>query len=136
MAIPRNQVLPELGHCWEIRPVRTCSRLCSTVGPTQHLNSPGRPTGPANPAMHDARTCYDHLAGRLAVNMATALVARGYLVEAEKEFTASKEGGRWLATFGVAVTRRGERWIADELGAPQNLRNVHGSVRSPIASFS
>lgn len=39
-----------------------------------------RPLGHRDPAMRAARTCYDHLAGRLGVDIAEALVERGALL--------------------------------------------------------
>ncbi len=41
------------------------------------IEKPGRPviTGPRDAALREARTCYDHLAGRLGVAIADALVA-------------------------------------------------------------
>jgi hypothetical protein len=36
-------------------------------------------TGPRDPAMRMARTCYGHLAGTLGVTLAQALVARGFI---------------------------------------------------------
>src|SRR6185436_14280283 len=38
-----------------------------------------RPRSPADAALRAARMCYDHLAGRLAVDIADALVARGFV---------------------------------------------------------
>ena len=35
-------------------------------------------TGPRDAALRDARTCYDHLAGKLGVALADALVSKGY----------------------------------------------------------
>src|SRR5271155_4594191 len=36
------------------------------------------PVGPRDAALRHARTCYDHLAGRLGVAIADALVAKGH----------------------------------------------------------
>ncbi|MEV6103181.1 winged helix-turn-helix domain-containing protein [Streptomyces sp. NPDC051940] len=47
-----------------------------------------------------ARTCYDHLAGRLGVALADALVARGLVAD----------------SAGLAVTPRGLEWLADTFG--------------------
>ncbi|MET9440523.1 winged helix-turn-helix domain-containing protein [Streptomyces sp. NPDC006610] len=47
-----------------------------------------------------ARTCYDHLAGRLAVTLADALLARGLVAD----------------DSGLAVTPAGRAWLADALG--------------------
>lgn len=55
--------------------------------------------------------CYDHLAGRLSVDLTDALVARKYVAiddEAVAEITTA--GSRFLAEFGVALpTRRPTR---------------------------
>lgn len=50
-----------------------------------------------------ARTCYDHLAGRLGVALADTLVARGLVA----------------ADSGLAVTLEGRAWLADALGYQQ-----------------
>ncbi len=49
-------------------------------------------TGSRDKAMRAARTCYDHLAGRLGVNLADALTERGY-VELSSEGGAVTEAG-------------------------------------------
>jgi DNA-binding transcriptional ArsR family regulator len=52
-----------------------------------------------------ARTCYDHLAGRLGVAVAEALVARGVLGHAERDFHPTAAGRDWLVeTAGISVT--------------------------------
>lgn len=45
------------------------------------IEKPGRPviTGPRDAALREARTCYDHLAGRLGVAIADALVDAGHV---------------------------------------------------------
>ncbi len=50
-----------------------------------------------------ARTCYDHLAGRLGVTLADAMVTRGLVA----------------TDSGVAVTAAGRAWLADALGYEQ-----------------
>lgn len=47
--------------------------------------------------MAEARTCYDHLAGRLGVAITDAMIAKG-LVEAVKGFSVTNDGLRWLDT--------------------------------------
>lgn len=61
--------------------------------------------------LREARYCYDHLAGRLAVVMTHALLAGGHLVRRENDFVPTKKGERWFALFGldlatVAAQRR------------------------------
>ena len=54
-------------------------------------------------ALRHARSCYDHLAGELAVAIAAALENRGWLVRGEgKRYEFGKEEGRkWFARQGV-----------------------------------
>lgn len=60
-----------------------------------------------------ARSCYDHLAGRIGVALATALEARELIVRApEKQFEVTPAGAEWFAGIGLDVcgvtpTRRG-----------------------------
>jgi DNA-binding transcriptional ArsR family regulator len=48
-----------------------------------------------------ARTCYDHLAGRLGVELALALQRRAYLRGKGRDFELTRAGGIWLKEFGV-----------------------------------
>ncbi len=58
-------------------------------------------TGPRDEAMRTARSCYDHLAGRLGVALADALVAKG-AVELDGDGGAVTPAGvKLLAGFGV-----------------------------------
>jgi DNA-binding transcriptional ArsR family regulator len=60
-------------------------------------------TGPRDEAMRRARTCYDHLAGRVGVAIADALVAQGH-VEIDDEAGLVTEGGAaFLARVGIAL---------------------------------
>src|SRR5919201_213085 len=45
-----------------------------------------------NDALRRARTCYDHLAGRLGVAVAEALVERGHVLDADAGFAPTAEG--------------------------------------------
>ena len=51
------------------------------------------------------RTCYDHLAGRLGVAIADALVRKRYVVLSEEGGELTVAGKRFLSGFG-SVTRR------------------------------
>ncbi|KAB1073970.1 ArsR/SmtB family transcription factor [Methylobacterium planeticum] len=62
-----------------------------------------RATPRVSPALREARTCYDHLAGRLGVAIADALVSRGLIVLGEEAGEATEAGRDWLARFGVPV---------------------------------
>lgn len=65
-----------------------------------------RPQQPADQRLCFARSCYDHLAGRLGVAVVDALLAQGYLLAPTalpKVFEVTDEGRRWFAEFGIAL---------------------------------
>ncbi len=66
-----------------------------------------RATPRISPEMREARTCYDHLAGRLGVAIADALVSRGLIVLGDEAGEATETGRAWLAQFGVSVEPAG-----------------------------
>jgi DNA-binding transcriptional ArsR family regulator len=67
-------------------------------GPKRH-----RPVGPKDEALRLARTCYDHMAGRLAVAVADALTDKGYLVLADGAGLVTDEGRRFFCDFGLDI---------------------------------
>lgn len=71
----------------------------AAAGPRRH-----RPTGPRDEALRAARTCYDHLAGRLGAALAASLCERGYVV--------IPDAGEGVA----AVTEAGSRFFGAEFG--------------------
>ena len=72
---------------------------------------PRRPvtTGPSDAALRLARTCYNHLAGRVAVAVADRMVERGHLELAPDGGALTTEGADFLRDLGVDVdaTARG-----------------------------
>jgi DNA-binding transcriptional ArsR family regulator len=56
--------------------------------------------------MRLARTCYDHLAGRLGVALADALVARGHVALVQDGGEVSASGLAFLSELGVALDQR------------------------------
>ena len=64
-----------------------------------------------------ARTCYSHLAGRLAVEMAEVFQNREYLSRAEsKRFVVTNKGREWLEGIGVEVAE--SHWQQPQLARP------------------
>ena len=62
-----------------------------------------RATPRISAALREARTCYDHLAGRLGVGLADALVSRGLIVLGEEAGEATEAGRSFLDAFGVRL---------------------------------
>ncbi|MEY9974787.1 DNA-binding transcriptional ArsR family regulator [Lysinibacillus sp. RC46] len=51
--------------------------------------------------LQGARTCYDHLAGKLGVQLTDSLVNAGYLKLEEKQFLITAEGAQFFIDFGL-----------------------------------
>jgi DNA-binding transcriptional ArsR family regulator len=61
-------------------------------------------------ALSAARICYDHLAGRLSVDLTDSLVAREYIVLDDEVAEITTAGTRFLTEFGIELpTRRSTR---------------------------
>lgn len=75
------------------------------------LSSPARKfvTGPRDGAMRRARTCYDHFAGRLGVNIADALQADGFIEFGDESGSVSAGGIAHLARFGMELDSIGSK---------------------------
>lgn len=90
---------PEVAHALE------ALMAVAASSPPRH-----RPVGPRDEALRAARTCYDHLAGRLGVGLADALQARGHVVIADGAGSLTASGERFLAdTLGVDLAGRSTR---------------------------
>ncbi len=59
--------------------------------------------GPADPALRFARTCYDHLAGDIGVQLAQTLQKRGWIERAGAQFCVTQTGAHALTRLGVDV---------------------------------
>jgi len=47
------------------------------------------------------RTCYDHLAGRIGVQLSEGLVRQKLLVQTDRSFSITDEGNRWFRDHGI-----------------------------------
>ncbi len=70
-----------------------------------------QPRSARDDAERFARTCYDHIAGRIGVAIADALVASGAIVLAPEGGEVTTAGARLLTAFGVALIRPTRRRI-------------------------
>ncbi len=69
------------------------------------------PSSRLDEGMRTARTCYDHIAGRLGVAIADTLVTRGYVLLADDGGEVTPAGAGFLAAFGAALSRKGLRRV-------------------------
>lgn len=60
-------------------------------------------TGPRDEAMRLARTCYDHIAGRLGVGLADAMQGRGWIEADEEAGALTAAGSEALRVLRVEV---------------------------------
>ena len=69
--------------------------------------------GPRDTALRQARTCYDHLAGRLGVALADALIAKGHIELTTEAGILTEPGITFLGDIGIdlapMLTRRTKR---------------------------
>jgi DNA-binding transcriptional ArsR family regulator len=59
--------------------------------------------------LREARSCYDHLAGRLGVAVTNSLLKRGAIAGGDGGFHLTQEGERIFATLGVDIERLRDR---------------------------
>ena len=65
-----------------------------------------RPLSRQARALSAARMCYDHLAGRLSVEIADSFVAREYMVPDDDVAEITPAGTRFLTAFGIELPPR------------------------------
>ncbi len=68
-----------------------------------------QPRSANDEALRFARSCYDHLAGRVGVAITDALVAMGHVVLTDEGGEITASGGRFLSGFGVDLAPRTRR---------------------------
>jgi len=84
------------------------ARMLESIKAVAALEMPPRyqPRSARDDAMCFARTCYDHLAGRLGVGIADALSTRKYVILGEDGGALTPKGARFLTAFGAEVYSR------------------------------
>ncbi|MFJ8218254.1 ArsR/SmtB family transcription factor [Bacillus cereus] len=50
-----------------------------------------------------ARTCYDHLAGRLGVEITEKLLHKEFIILKEGEYIVTEQGKQWFLNFGINI---------------------------------
>ena len=50
-----------------------------------------------------ARTCYDHLAGKLGVEITEKLLDRQFIILEDGEYIVTEQGKEWFLNFGINV---------------------------------
>jgi DNA-binding transcriptional ArsR family regulator len=84
------------------------ARMLESIKAVAALETPARyqPRSAHDDALRFARSCYDHLAGRLGVALADALVAKRYAVLSEQGGALTARGQKFLTAFGAELTAK------------------------------
>jgi DNA-binding transcriptional ArsR family regulator len=117
-------------------------RAAHLVEEMQALAAPARSAttlrdNTAYTAMARARTCYDHVAGRLGVQLADALVGSG-LVDRAGGPALTRSGLTWLADLGadVPALQRAQRpMLRDCLDWTERRPHLAGSVGAAMCAY-
>ncbi|MDE2608335.1 MAG: winged helix-turn-helix transcriptional regulator [Burkholderiales bacterium] len=85
--------------------------------------------------MRFARTCYDHLAGALAIDLLGGLTRQGLLAETEREFSLTPAGERWCVQQGIdagALRRRRRAFAPKCLDWSERKPHMAGSLGAAL----
>lgn len=95
-----------------------------------------RPASKADAALRQARTCYDHFAGRLGVGLADALAERGHLVLGEEAGEVTEAGVDFLDRFGLdlaAARQRRRAYCRPCLDWTERRPHIGGAIGAALA---
>ncbi|MET9314344.1 helix-turn-helix domain-containing protein [Kribbella sp. NPDC003505] len=83
-----------------------------------------------------ARTCYDHLAGKLGVALADAMTERG-LVDWSEGISLTPKGQAWLDDLGIELsTRRGRSAVRSCLDVTERRPHLAGAVGAALCEHA
>lgn len=100
-------------------------------------SAPRRPRWRGDESLRTARTCYDHLAGRLGVALTDALIARGSLILSDDGGELTPEGTEFLHDFGInlaAIRQRRRVFCRPCLDWSERRPHLAGAVGAAIAT--
>ncbi len=86
--------------------------------------------------IHQARYCYDHLAGRLGTQITDVLLKRELVAVDGKNFSLSKKGEKWFAKFGInlgAVAESRRRFACVCLDWSERKDHLGGALGAALA---
>ncbi len=95
-----------------------------------------RPRSKLDDAMSNARTCYDHFAGKLGVGLTDVLATRGHIVLADEGGEVTESGAAFFGKFGVdlaAAHSRRRIFCRPCLDWTERRPHLGGSVGAALA---
>ena len=84
------------------------AKMLESIKAVAAIETPPRhqPRSAQDDALRFARTCYGHVAGKLGVAIADALVAKKFVVLSEEGGEVTKAGARFLGQFGAELNAK------------------------------
>ena len=84
------------------------AKMLESIKAVAGLETPSRyqPRSAQDDALRFARTCYDHVAGKLGVAIADALVVKKFVVLTEEGGELTKAGAKFLTQFGAELNAK------------------------------
>ena len=95
-----------------------------------------RPAWMRDEALRSARTCYDHLAGRLGVALAGSLTEHGYVLLDDDGGAVTEDGAKFLTGFGLdlaGATGKRRRFCRPCLDWSERRLHLGGAVGAALA---
>jgi DNA-binding transcriptional ArsR family regulator len=95
-----------------------------------------RPLSPRARALSTARICYDHLAGRLSVDLTDSLVTHEYIVARDETAEVTPSGTRFFTGFGIdlsALGSEGRHFCRLCLDWTERRPHIAGAVGAALA---
>jgi DNA-binding transcriptional ArsR family regulator len=128
------QVIPQGRH----RYYRIANARVAELLESMARFSPRKETCRAEPKslIEIARTCYNHLAGSLAVRITEAIVGQGLLREVGRDYQVTKKGEQWFPDLGIDIDglRKSGRVFARQCIDWSERRNhLAGALGSALA---
>jgi DNA-binding transcriptional ArsR family regulator len=118
----------EVGHAVE---------ALAVVAPPLRRQTEADETGLSARRLKEARTCYSHLAGRLGVAIADALVIAQWLEDDGRSYRVTPAGTRALLALGIEVNgRRGQAPARRCLDWTERRHHVAGLVGTSLAELA
>ncbi len=110
--------------------------LMSAAGRASGDGADGAPAEEKLPPIKMARMCYDHLAGRLGVELLASMLSRRWLKSVDKEFEVTRGGEKKFAALGIDVVAAGRerrRFACQCLDWSERLPHLGGALGKGLA---
>ncbi|HET9488785.1 MAG TPA: metalloregulator ArsR/SmtB family transcription factor [Methylomirabilota bacterium] len=119
---------PEVGHAVE---------ALAVVAPPLQRHADANGTDPVATRVREARTCYSHLAGKLGVALADALVAQGWLADGDGDYRLTPEGTQALRPLGIELkSRSGQTPARKCVDWTERRHHVAGPLGTALAELA